>query len=206
MTASWIIAPEAHEEYADIEQRDPWSVAYLAGNRLPGRATVEGSTQRKIDVKNGPGLDGATMTHQGYEPAEVTITLLMWTEQQWADFERIIPQLQPKPGKPPAFPMGLEHPAAAVMGITRVYVEKVSLPKEGSVPGSREVQISCKQWVKAPAKVVTPKNAGSGLPNTVHDQKAAPYQEQQKSQYRDLNGNPIFGSTAPKPSVFNAGP
>lgn len=145
------------EELIDPGEASAWDTAELGGQRLPGLVRVEGDIARKINVSSGPGLDGATLTPLGTEPASLTISVLLWTPKQWDRWKAIAPIVTPQRSKRPPQPLALSHPAASLLGVTAVLVEKVSAPKAGSVRGSVEVTITVKQWLKPrPALVGVP--------------------------------------------------
>ena len=125
-----------------------WDTAYLAGKQLPGVVAVKGKTSRKIDIKNSPGSDGATITALGYEPAEIDITLRMWTPAQYIAWQAMLPDIQPKMGKPPASPLDLAHPGANSYGIKAVIIKNVSIPDIDDKQIAT-VTISCIQWLTA---------------------------------------------------------
>lgn len=169
----------------------------LTGHLLPGMVELpEGEPGRGLDLKNGPGLDGATATWQGYEPPEIKVTLRMWRASHREEWRRLTREILPRPGKPPAAPFSVIHPTLADYGIALVMVEKISLPRQGKSPGEVEVTLTLHEWVK-PSKVgtSTPKQAAVGAPPTVHALKG---------------GYPpaLIGPPAPPvdPSKFNAQP
>jgi len=125
-----------------------WDTAWLAGKQLPGVVSVKGKTSRKIDIKNSPGSDGATITALGYEPAEMDITLRMWTPAQFVAWQAMLPDIQPKMGKPPAAPLDLAHPGANSYGIKAVIIKNVSIPDVDDKQIAT-VTITCIQWLTA---------------------------------------------------------
>lgn len=152
-----------------------WDYVTLGGFELPGilEEPPKVEPSRKVDKKNGPGLDGATLTWHGYEQPEVTLKLLLWTEDHWTTWQQLVPFIMPRPGKPPADPFAIDHPMLAAYGIDKVMVTKVSGLEKASKPGVMRVTIVCLHWVKV-AKAVgtsTPKKVAAGVPATVHDQK-----------------------------------
>jgi len=151
-----------------------WDYLVLGGYQIPGvlEEPPKVEPSRKADKKNGPGLDGATLTWQGYEPPDVTFKILIWKQEQWEAWQELYPLILPRPGKPPAAPFTAEHPALAVVGIFEIAITKISAPERASQRGVMRITVQGVQWVK-PKKVgtSTPKAATSGVPPTVHDQK-----------------------------------
>ena len=151
-----------------------WDYVTLGGFELPGilEEPPKVEPSRKVDKKNGPGLDGATLTWHGYEPPEVTLKILLWTEDHWNQWQDLLPFILPRPGKPPADPFTINHPSLAAMGVDKVMVTKVSAPEKSGKPGIMRVTLTCQHWVKvAKTGTTTPKKISGGVPATVHDQK-----------------------------------
>lgn len=165
----WDTTPQT----STVLEGSQWDYVRLGTFELPGILEEPPKIEpgRKVDKKNGPGLDGATLTWHGYEPSEVTIKLLLWTEDHWSAWIQMLPQLLPQPGKPPANPFDIDHPMLAAYGINKVMVTKVSgLEKAGR--GVMRVTITCQHWVKPKGTgTSTPKASVANLPPTVHDQK-----------------------------------
>jgi hypothetical protein len=65
----------------------------------PGVADVEAKRERKIDVKDSPGVDGCTTTIHGIKPADITIRLLIWTPEQYKALRELWPLLMTPPYK-----------------------------------------------------------------------------------------------------------
>jgi len=164
---------DATQETPTILEGSQWDYLTLGSFELPGILEEPPKIEpgRKVDKKNGPGLDGATLTWHGYEPSEVTIKLLLWTEEQWTTWVQLLPFILPKPGKPPADPFDVDHPMLAAYGIEKMMVTKVSgLEKAGR--GIMRVTITGQHWVKTTnTGTVTPKASSANIPSTVHDQK-----------------------------------
>lgn len=54
---------------------DAWDEVFLGGDPIPGLAKVSVKQKRKVDKKSAKGSNGATVTTQGWEPAEVEISI-----------------------------------------------------------------------------------------------------------------------------------
>jgi hypothetical protein len=204
----WDSSGGGYEELVTVYDRSDWDKLYLGGMLLPGIASLEGGdVSRKIDIKNAKGQDGATITHNGYEPAKPSFKLTLAGPAQWSLYEQILPLIAPKLGKPPSAPLRCEHPALAVHGIDQVLVEKVSLLKAGQVPGTKEVTISLVQWVPQPkkAKAMKKKAASSTEafgPPTVKTQ----IEQDNETAYRAAHPGESGPPLPPKPSTYNAVP
>jgi hypothetical protein len=93
------------------ESPDLWDTVYLAGDAMPGVASVSASHGRKLDVKSAPGSNGARIVDKGYEPAKVEITLKLWTKEQLMAWYRIAPTLTYRREPPTTRSEGATRPA-----------------------------------------------------------------------------------------------
>jgi hypothetical protein len=167
----WDVEELGYESYGNYGQLSAWNVVFLGGMSMPGLAEVtNGACERKLDIKNAKGADGATISHNGYEPAKLDVLLTLATPQDWSLFQQVLPLIKPKLGKLPSQPLAFSHPSTDPYGIDKVIVESVGIPKKGKVPGTREVHIKLVQW--APSKKTGAlKKGGIIVPRTTRDQE-----------------------------------
>lgn len=175
-----------------IDAVPPWGLSdlddqmTLAGVVLPGLVRYEGEIGRKLDVKNAKGSDGATITDDGSDPETLEFQLLMWREDQWKVYcTQVVPLINPNTTKGKLSPVDVAHPILALHGIKRVYIEKMTLPKPGKIPQTKEVTIRMRGWRPEPvnpkSKSSTPdKSAGGGW-----------YQEKSAGQEWTTGNNPV---------------
>jgi len=78
---------------------NPWDQVSLAGHLLPGVCSAKGLPTLAVDKKKAGGVDGATITVQGYLPGPIEIESLIWTPGQWAEWQTIIAAIWRKPAK-----------------------------------------------------------------------------------------------------------
>jgi hypothetical protein len=143
---------------------DPWDVCVIADFALPGVATVRGAPTLSFDKKKAGGVDGATITVNGYLPGPVEVDLLMWTDAQWQKFQAFAPSLWRRPNKKAKasdLAVSISHPALDLWGINQVVVLGVSPPENGPLPGTRMVKFKCVEFVPQQA-VSRTKTAKSG--------------------------------------------
>ncbi len=114
----------------------------------------------KWDVKDAPGVQGATITHRGSRPATFKGKFSFWTSKQIDDFYlNIIPLFLLDPSKRTVKPVDVMHPALSALDIYAVVAQNIGvLEHDGG--GLYSVTISMLEY--APAKK---KNATS-TPNT----------------------------------------
>lgn len=143
------------------EAPELYDTCTLAGLTLPGIVKIAGSMTRKLDKKNAKGADGATITDDGANAAEIELALVMWTAAHWEAYQAMVPLINPLAQKGKLSPVDIVHPVLALHGVKSVYVEDVSLPQAGSIPQTREVKIKVVEWRPAPKK---PKKSKSTTP------------------------------------------
>jgi hypothetical protein len=131
---------------------ESWDTVVLGGATLPGIAEVHFDKSRDVDKKKSKGNDGITLTDNGADAAEGEITLTIWTAEQWRDWQRIKPKLDPQKAGGIKSPLTIIHPMAASAGVDTVYVEKLSEthPRKG---GAQRITMSVVQWFAQPKPV-----------------------------------------------------
>lgn len=174
-----------------------WDVVVINGLRMPGLVKVTGRIAMRKDRKVVPGTNGVRSTHLGYEPAEITFKLRMWTPDHWEAFETwLAPAVRPRPntGAPKAY--DIAHPALAVYGIKSVEFIDASLPYQSAdAPDVYEVDIKALEWnseleAKAGTVNTNKKSQDLGALGSEFKDKADAEQSRKKK----------------KPSASNAGP
>jgi hypothetical protein len=138
----------------------------LAGYALPGRAAVDGSAKKRLQVMKANGADGGALVERGYTPGELDIDLTMWTPEQWDTWQRILPVVFRKPNKldlkdhkeqktgakqsdletTKTSSVSIVNWKAQSLNIATVIVTQVGLPKENA-DGSVTVTIKCTEYV-----------------------------------------------------------
>jgi hypothetical protein len=144
---------------------DVWDTAFVGGVQLPGVCSVKGTPTLAFDKKKAGGVDGATITINGYLPGAVDLECLIWTAAQWAVMEEIAPKLWRKPNKKTSIKelaLSISHPGFALWGISAAVVLGVSVPERGSIDGSKVIKFKCVEYVptEAKSKTKTAKAAG----------------------------------------------
>lgn len=206
-TPSWDAETFGYDTFVYQSDRNAWDVVYLGGMMLPGLAEVmDGACERKLDIKNAKGMDGATITPNGYEPAKIVVKLTL-VPAEWVHFQQVLPLIQPKLGKATSPPMLLEHPATSGYGIDKVLVQKVGLPRKANVTGTKEVTIHLVQWLPQPKKAA---KLGPSKGTDVATVKDAVEAGEPASPYRPGKAPGEFVFDASKkplpPSAYNAVP
>lgn len=176
-SASFWIQDETGVEGPDYS-KNLWDTVRLGGVLLPGICAVKGLPMLSFDKKKAGGVDGATITVNGYLPGPIDIECRMWTPSQWQLFVNYVaPKIwrRPNSGKtdPAKLAKDIDHPALAVWGIRSVVVLGVSVIEPAGDPGVRVVRLKCVEHV-APKKSATVTAKGStNVPIDKHFQQAS---------------------------------
>lgn len=149
----WYEAPEA------------WDTCTLGGNVLPGLCRITSPKKgHKLHIKESPGTHGATITDQGYKPAQFTIVQMIWSREHWVAQQAIMPALEPIATKAVATPFDILHPVTAMRNIKSVIIESIEGPEEsGSVKGAREIKYTCVEFFKSPKNFSATHTAKSSI-------------------------------------------
>jgi hypothetical protein len=126
-----------------------WARCKLGPYELPGQVQIQVSPPKaQLDIKPASGKGGAKITRKGWEPAKVTISVLLMTPAHlavWREIEgKIAPEIETK-----GEPLDIESP---VLGsrIKSVVIEDVGFLEPGPKPGTRQATIHAVQWVAKP--------------------------------------------------------
>jgi hypothetical protein len=162
-----------------------WDVVFIDDEPLPGVSKIKGLPTLSIDKKKANGVDGATITVNGYLPGPIEIETTLWTVEQWEFFLVMVPKLWRRPNKKATFKelaKTISNPATDVFGITQIVIIGISVPEDGPVRGTKIVRIKAHEYVpsqkgnktktvKSGAKVAQtkehrmPANAGGEAPS-----------------------------------------
>ncbi len=132
----------------------------LGGKIYPGIASVSCPAKRNVDVKKDGKSDGATLQDKGYDPSPVTITLRIVSEEQWDEFQTLLPDVHPRKAGGVRNVLEIVHPKANLLGIFLVYISEIEI---GDPTADAGLTITLKAIeTKKPVPV---KNAGTGSIN-----------------------------------------
>jgi hypothetical protein len=133
------------------EDAEDWNTCNLGGFKLPGLVDVTCTLGRKLDIKSPPGSDGGTITDKGYELAKIKIKCTMWLQEHKQELRFILKALHPRASTlKKAF--GISYPSTELLGIRSVYIQTITGPNIGKIPGTKEIEFTCVEWAK-PTKV-----------------------------------------------------
>lgn len=108
----------------------PWDTIKVAGMRAPGIARIHGGRRKRFNPQIIPGLNGHVPNFYGYDCAEFTIKLTIWTPAQWAWLYQFIALIQPPPtSKIQPLAVKIDYPSLRLMNVYDCYVVHVSIPE-----------------------------------------------------------------------------
>jgi hypothetical protein len=150
----------AFEPHWDDDPESYDSIRFAASN---GQAVTLGgivkeikvSRKTKLDKKVSAGVSGATITFQGYELAEVEITMKIWTRKQWERAQTAIKDLLPDAKKKKPTPRDFFHPMLSLHGLKSLYVEEIEGPGPPGVEGIIEYTVKCVEFAPPPKTTQT---------------------------------------------------
>lgn len=141
---------------------NPWDIVFLNGEPMPGLCSVKAEPTIHFDKKKPGGVDGLTITGQGYIPGPVQIQVMLWTADQWEFFQAIAAKIWTKPQRGGVQrAIDIKHPGTDLWRINAIVIEGVSVPEDGPVPQSKIIRIKAVQFL-APSKTKTATVKASG--------------------------------------------
>lgn len=145
-------------------QGGQWDELWLGGAgelvKFPGIWSVTGSgIQRKIDEKNSKGASKASIQDEGDKAAKLTLEGMLWTDEQVAEFEQLLPTIHPRQTGGPKSPVDIYHPLTELLGIKQIYTHGIPIPKHEKKQGRLVLRFDVTEWLPKPK---TDKAGGGG--------------------------------------------
>lgn len=135
-------------EYWD-DRDAPWDVLVINDKPLPGVWEIESAPRRlHLDRKKTKGKDGARLTDLGTKETVVTARGQLQALADWHELQRRLEVLNPRGKSRARTPLHIYHPALALMGLTRVYLEEIRAPRVRG--GILELGLQLREWVPTP--------------------------------------------------------
>lgn len=155
---------------------NPWDQVWLNWQQLPGVCKATGLPMLGIDKKHSNGVNGLTLTVNGYLPGPLEIESLIWTPQQWAQWQEIIPFIWQKPnsGKTKGADLAvmISTPALDFLGIKLAVVLGMTPPERGPIPQSMVIKMKSLEFVLPVPNLHTIKPAPKNVPLVQQYQRA----------------------------------
>lgn len=144
-----------------------WDQVWLAGHKLPGVCSAKGLPTLKIDAKKAGGVDGATITVQGYLPGPIEIESLIWTPDQWSLWQQIIGDIWRIPGKHSKtsdLAVPISSPGLDWLKINLAVVLGITPPEPGPLRGTRVIKVKSIEFVNLTKYIKTARPAAPIVP------------------------------------------
>ena len=126
-----------------------WDTLILGSVTMPGVCTVDTDSSRDIQIAKQKRHDGAHLKDNGRNASPVKATLILWTQDQFEELDRILPRFLPrKPGIASA-PFDIVHPATRLMGVSQVTIQRVRVTTP--VVGQLRVDFDFIEWFEPSA-------------------------------------------------------
>lgn|GEM_PF-6259249 len=134
--------------FGDLYQKNPWDTLFLGGVQMPGVCLVKAMPTIRFDEKKPPGVDGLTITAQGYIPGPVDIEITIWTSEQWAKYQEVRGKIWTTPrrgGKIKA--LDIRHPGSDDAKIRSIVIKGWSIPEPGPIVGTKVIKIKAVEFL-----------------------------------------------------------
>lgn len=154
MTVPSFIGPTAYQ----------WDDLWLGGVKFPGIARVTGSgIQRKLDVQRKKGAAGAKLKDEGDDPGTGTIELRMWTTAQFEEYQRLLPDINPRKRGGTKFVLDVFHPVLNLANINRIYMKGLPLVDHDKRMGTITARMEFLEWFPEPVPQKPPPGGGTSV-------------------------------------------
>jgi len=165
-----------------------WDTIYLGGVRWPGIASVSGKgIARRIDVKRSKGSDGARLKDEGNDPAEFSISIMIYNQGDWVELQQLLPTVSPRRPGGPRSPIGVIYPSLQVLGITTCYIKAVPVFALDKTTQQLTVTLECIEWIPRPKPVKKGSGTKAGKATSEIESVAV---DQKEATFGDSNDNP----------------
>lgn len=99
-----------------------WDQLRLGATILPGVWRIEGSAERRIEVKPRKGQDGAVIKDQGYENARLTLVGQLVHKAEYDALQVALKDIHPRRKGAERDALLIVHPVTTLLGVDSVYI------------------------------------------------------------------------------------
>lgn len=129
-----------------------WNGLTLGSHEFPGVWSVEGVSERELEVKARKGADLGRVRDRGYKNTPLVLVGTIANSEEWDALQPIIRAIHPRKKGKDRDPFQIIHPGASYLGVNHVYVKGVHAPR--AMPnGLVEVRIEVLEWSRTPKKL-----------------------------------------------------
>ena len=142
-----------------------WDTVIVAGVPAPGLAQISDAAREfKIDIKDGPGIDGAESTYRGTKLSELKLEIKLWEPEHWTQLPRFLKALKFDPAKGSGHAVDISHPSLLtfdppIRSCVASYVGSPKRVRDGDT--LYEIKIDLVEYRPPKKKNVTKTPAGS---------------------------------------------
>jgi hypothetical protein len=154
---------------------NPVDYVVIGGVRSPGIATIVGAhAPRRLVVRNGVGLSGATVRFQGVMLSEkFSVELRLYSVDDWNGWATFKDVVDVPPLGTRARALAIEHPILEDLGITSVLVDDVLQPVQEDDKGVWLIVIKLTQFQHPEFQASAPDGAQAGPEDPLDIENAA---------------------------------
>lgn len=144
-----------------IEDPDLWDEIYIGDAYFDEtNVDIEGTPfGNEFDVKKSKGSDGASITDQGYRPWQPKVSVLLWTQFHWEQYQVLLALYQPQPGKKGTKVVRFQHPIFDLYKKNRFKIEFI-YPLKHQGAGKWLMQLDIVEYFEVPKPKPKPKPNG----------------------------------------------
>jgi hypothetical protein len=138
---------------------ESFDLVILGDILIPGICTVTFDVGVDLEQSKTKGTNLGTLKDQGKKLTPIDVEVQLVTRQNWIDWQKIVPRLNPRRADATRIPMQIVHADVNLMGITEVLVETIACGAASSLSG-KVYTIHLIEYAEAPkAKKAATKKA-----------------------------------------------
>jgi hypothetical protein len=130
-----------------LEEMNEWNTFKLDDELFPSAEApvlvteVTAPVAYNVDKRKRKNKNGNRKVVQGYKASPISITFLIWTEEQYRDWKERIPAIHPKYNADNRKPHKIYYPDLDDLDIHYIYIDKIEPPKWTGEWGIRSITI-----------------------------------------------------------------
>lgn len=132
----------------------PWDYVIIGGETSPGVARLDVRVPSGVDVQKAKGSKKSFTVDEGDPPIEMELTLQLQPDDLEEFFLYIFPFFRPSGKATGRDPFTIEHPMAALVGVTNVIAQDCDLPQP-KPGGLMVVSVDLVEWSPKPVEATT---------------------------------------------------
>ena len=148
---------------------EPVDYVVVAGEKTPGIAEITGAAVPfKYDERKGYGLSGAYSVFRGRQLAKPTLTIRLYSDDDWDGWEAFLPTVRTPPNARRPRALEIQHPILEDQGITAVTVTELGQPEQTG-DGEWTIVIKLLEYRRPRRALATPDGTEDGAGTSTID-------------------------------------